>query len=80
MPYNPWYSYWQYPWYNRQITQQQAVQIALQQVPGQVIKVEMDTENSLLVYEVDIRTAYAVYEVKVNATTGAIVGIDFDND
>ncbi|AEV67454.1 PepSY domain-containing protein [Acetivibrio clariflavus] len=72
MPYNP--------WYNRQITQQQAVQIALQRVPGQVIRVELDTENGMLVYEVKIRVVYGVYEVKVNAATGAIVDIDFDDN
>ena len=80
MPYNPWFNYWQSPWNNRQITQQQAIQIALQRVPGLVIGVEMDTENGILVYEVKIRVAYGVYEVKVNTTTGAIVDIDFDND
>ena len=79
MPYNPWSNYWQPPWYNRQITPQQAVQIALQRVPGQVIKVEMDTENGILVYEINIRTAYGFYEVKVNAANGTIVDIDFDN-
>ncbi|HHV30317.1 MAG TPA: peptidase [Clostridium sp.] len=80
MPYNPWASYWHNPWYNRLITQQHAVQIALQRIPGQVIRVEMDTENGILVYEVNIRTAYGVYEIKVNAANGAIVDIDFDND
>ena len=70
--YNPWYSYWTV---NR-ITAEAAIQIALQRVPGQVIKVELDTENGLLVYEVDIRTSYGRYEVKVDANTGRIIKVD----
>jgi uncharacterized membrane protein YkoI len=66
-------------WYNSQITPQAAVQIALRQVPGQVIDVELDTKSDgRLVYEIDIRTNSGVYEVKINAITGEIIRIDLD--
>ena len=43
----------------------------MQLVPGQVIKVELDHENGILVYEIDIRTQSQ--QVHVNATTGQIL-------
>lgn len=58
------------------ISPQEAAQIALQTIPGQLLGVELDTENGRLVYEVDIRTNYGVYEVVVDAYTGSIIEID----
>jgi len=56
----------------------EAVQIALQQVNGTVVKAELDTDNGRWVYEIDIRVNYAVYEVTVDAVTGQIIRIDYD--
>lgn len=65
--------------FHRQITIEEAMNIALEQVPGQVVKVEMDTEKGVRVYEVDIVTAQGVkYEVAVNMNTGEIVEIELD--
>ncbi|WP_313956966.1 PepSY domain-containing protein [Bacillus sp. FJAT-22090] len=65
------------PMYGQRVSVEQAVQIALQRIPGQVMHVDLDMENGLLVYEVFIATAQnRVYEVEVNAKTGAIVDID----
>jgi uncharacterized membrane protein YkoI len=57
-----------------------AIQIALQQVPGQVLRVELDYENGILIYEVYIRTTYGIYEVNVDATTGQVLKIESEND
>ena len=66
-------------WYDSQITPRAAVEIALSQVPGQVIDVELDTKNDgRLVYEIDIRTSYGDYEVRINAITGEITQIGLD--
>lgn len=54
--------------------------VAALQVPGQVIKVELDDENGFLVYEIDIRTQTGVYEVHVNAATGQILKIEREDD
>lgn len=63
----------------RQITMEEAMGIALGQVPGQIVKVELDTEKGVQVYEVDIITAQGVkYEVAVNVSTGEIVEIELD--
>jgi uncharacterized membrane protein YkoI len=63
----------------RQITIEEAMNIAMEQVPGQVVKVELDTEKGVQVYEVDIVTAQGVkYEVAININTGEIVEIELD--
>lgn len=67
--------------YGQRISMEQAVQIAQQQVPGQVMHVDLDMENGILVYEVFILTMYnKIYEVEVNAKTGRIVNIEEEND
>ncbi|MGZ0051608.1 PepSY domain-containing protein [Brevibacillus gelatini] len=59
------------------ITQEQARQIALQQVQGRVLHVELDTENGVLVYEFIILTDQnQVYEVEVNAETGKVMKVE----
>jgi uncharacterized membrane protein YkoI len=58
------------------ISLQEAAQIALQALPGQLLRVELDTENGRLVYEVDIRTNYGIYEIVIDAYTGSIIDMD----
>lgn len=56
-----------------------AMSIALEQIPGEVVKVELDTENGILVYEVDIITMDSLkYEIEIDAQTGVIVKIKRD--
>ncbi|HBJ2602300.1 TPA: PepSY domain-containing protein [Clostridium botulinum] len=74
------YALWDGYWRNYRISSEAAVQIALQQVPGQVVRVELDVEDSILVYEVSIRTTAGIYEVKINANTGQIIEVDRDFD
>ncbi|MGE5329446.1 MAG: PepSY domain-containing protein [Deltaproteobacteria bacterium] len=73
-------NYWNTPWNFTGISSQTAVQIALQHVPGHVVKVELDTEDGRLIYEVHIRTPYAIYEVEIDANSGAVLKIDSDID
>lgn len=80
MRYNGYYAIWDGYWGRYRINTETAIQIALQQVPGQVIKVELDDENGLLVYEIDIRTTAGVYEVHVNASTGQILRIEREDN
>lgn len=73
-----WANHWQNPQYRR-ITIEQAMVIALQRVPGQVVKAELDYDDGMLVYEIDIRTAEGhKYEVKIDANTGAILRVKLD--
>ena len=66
----PYYTLWDGYWRSYRINGETAIQTALQRVPGQVIKVELDYENGILVYEVDIRTPTGIYEVHVDTETG----------
>jgi uncharacterized membrane protein YkoI len=74
------YYVWDNFWRSYRINTEAAIQIALQQVPGQVIKAELDYENGILIYEIDIRTISGVYEVYVHAFTGQILKVEKDND
>ena len=57
----------------------QAMNIALQRVPGQVVKAELDYDDGMLLYEIDIRTAEGhKYEVIVDANTGAVLRVKLD--
>lgn len=57
----------------------QAMQIALQQVPGQIVKTELEFDDGVLIYEIDIRTSEGhKYEVKVDANTGSVLRVKLD--
>ena len=61
--------------YNRysRISVEDAISIALSQIPGEITKVELDTENGRLVYEVDIITWAGIeYDMEIDAQTGRI--------
>lgn len=75
---NLYYSLWDNYWRSYRINSEAAIQIALRRVPGQVIKVELDYEDGILVYEIDIRTTSGVYEVHVDAITGQILKVERD--
>lgn len=67
------------PHWQRRISIEEAMNIALGQVPGQVVKVELDHEKGVLVYEVDIVTAQGVkYEVIVDVNNGTILEVKLD--
>jgi uncharacterized membrane protein YkoI len=70
------YYLWDNYWRSYRIDSEAAIQIALMRVPGQVVKVELDYDNGILVYEIDILTASGVYEVYVHAITGQILKVE----
>ncbi|MCR6110216.1 PepSY domain-containing protein [Bacillus sp. A301a_S52] len=58
----------------RKISAQEAINITLERLPGKVVDVVLDTEQGILVWEIEILTPQGVkYEVYVNANTGEIV-------
>lgn len=66
---------------NQRISVQQAMQIALGRVAGQVVHVDLDMENGILVYEVYIMTPQnRIYEIEINARTGRIVKVEEERD
>ncbi|QQS33561.1 MAG: PepSY domain-containing protein [Acidobacteriota bacterium] len=68
------------------ITPEQAKSAALAQVPGTVVKVELENEDGNVVYGVEIKTADGEHDVKVDAGNGKVLhaekgdGEDDDND
>lgn len=76
----PGYGYhpnWQ-NWY-RQINMVDAINIALQQVPGEAVEAELKTRQGRRIYEVEIVTAQGTkYEVEVDRNTGEIVDVELD--
>ncbi|WP_199168407.1 MULTISPECIES: PepSY domain-containing protein [unclassified Sporosarcina] len=73
-----WMNHWQHPQYRR-ITMEQANEIARQRVPGEVVKSELEFDDGMLVFEVDIRTAEGhKYEVKIDAVTGEVLRVKLD--
>ncbi|ARF18878.1 peptidase [Sporosarcina sp. P3] len=71
-------NHWQHPQYRR-ITMEQANEIARQRVPGEVVKSELEFDDGMLIFEVDIRTAEGYkYEVKIDAVTGEVLKVKLD--
>jgi hypothetical protein len=61
------------------ISMDQAVQNALASVQGQVLKTELEDENSFLVYGVEVVSSdKSVVDVKVDAGTGKVLAMDRD--
>jgi uncharacterized membrane protein YkoI len=53
--------------------------IANEQVPGDVIEVELEDEKKMLIYEIKILTSTGrVREVKIDARTGQVLNIEDD--
>lgn len=73
-----WANHWQHPQYRR-ISMEQANEIAVRQVPGNVVKSELDFDDGIVIYEIDIRTAEGhKYDVKVDAVTGEVLKVKLD--
>jgi len=65
----------------QRITLEQAMNIALQRIPGEIVHVDLDMEDGLLVYEVFIMTpSNQIFEVEVHARTGNVIKIEQEED
>ncbi|MFL1677125.1 PepSY domain-containing protein [Paenibacillus dendritiformis] len=61
----------------RVISEQEAKSIALQQVKGRVLHVDLDTDDGKIKYEVIIMTDQnKVFEVEVDAQTGKVLKVE----
>lgn len=61
------------------ISMDQAEKIALKEVDGQVTDAELDSENGILVYELEISQGQKEYDVVVDATTGKVLKNQLDD-
>ncbi|MET1249552.1 MULTISPECIES: PepSY domain-containing protein [Sporolactobacillus] len=71
----------QYPnGYRQRITAQQAAEIAVARVPGQIIHVDLELDNHLLKYEVYVLTDQGiVYEVEIASRDGRILSVEVED-
>lgn len=61
------------------LTYDQAAQKALEAVPGEVLKTELEDENGFLVYGVEVVTTdKSIVDVKVDAGSGKVLAMDRD--
>ncbi len=63
---------------NDMITLQEAKEIALQEADGLVKEVQLDTDDGMYYYEVEIHNGTYEYEIEVDALTGKIIDIEKD--
>ncbi|MFY0783600.1 PepSY domain-containing protein [Peribacillus simplex] len=61
------------------ISMDQAEKIALKEVDGQVTDAELDSENGILVYELEISQGQKEYDVVIDATTGKVLKNQLDD-
>ena len=62
------------------LTEQQVIDIALLEVPGTVQEVELETEDGMQVYEIEILAADGTEtEIEIAASTGEILEVDMED-
>jgi uncharacterized membrane protein YkoI len=65
----------------QRISLMQAQEIALRNVPGQVVHSNMDLDNGVFIYEIFILTPQnKIFEVEIIANTGRVIKIEEEND
>ena len=63
------------------VTEEAAIKIALEQVPGTVEEVELEDENGTIIYEIEIKAEDGTeQEVDIDATTGDVVKVEAEDD
>ncbi|WP_170359593.1 MULTISPECIES: PepSY domain-containing protein [Ruegeria] len=63
------------------LTLQQAIEIALQEVSGEVQEAELENEDGMKIYEVEILDANGQeFEVEIAADTGAVIEVEAEDE
>jgi len=65
---------------NTLITIEQAKMIALEAVPGVITESEIEKENGIIIYEIEIIKDNKEYEVNIDPKTGLIIKIELDDE
>lgn len=58
-----------------EVTIEQAIAVALTQVPGSLVEIELDDEDGVVVWEAKIRGTSGVQKVELDATTAGIIRV-----
>lgn len=63
------------------LTEEQAIEIALLEVPGDVTEVELENEDGTMIYEIEIMKADGQeFEVEIAADTGAVIEVEAEDE
>ncbi|MFJ7974011.1 PepSY domain-containing protein [Psychrobacillus sp. NPDC096389] len=62
------------------ISEKEAIAIAKKQVNGEVIKIELDSDDGRYEYDLDLRDDKGYYDITIDATTGKVLELDLDDD
>lgn len=65
---------------NTSISEKEAISIAEKEVNGTVTKIEKDEDDGIVKYEIELRTKNGEVDIDIDASTGKIVEMDYDND
>lgn len=60
------------------ITNQEAIDIALEQFNGRVEGIELDEEDGRLVYEIELESSRGEADIEIDAYTGKVLVVDID--
>lgn len=63
----------------KMISMSEAIAIALAKAPGKVDEAELDRDDGLVYYEIEIETDRGEVEIEVDAYTGQILSIEYDD-
>ena len=64
--------------YKNVISQDDAIAIAEKAANGKVVEIELDEDDGLLKYEVELRTDRGEAEVEIDASTGNVLEVELD--
>jgi len=61
------------------ITEQEAVRIAEKAANGTVIEMDLDEDDDRFIYEVELKTKHGKAEMDIDATTGEVLEMEYDD-
>lgn len=62
------------------INKEEAIQLAESQTGAKVIEIELDRDDHRLIYEIELVEERAEIEMEIDASTGKIIELDYDDD
>lgn len=61
------------------ISIEEAEKIALKEVDGTITDLDLDVENGLLVYEIEVKKKYTEYDLVIDANTGELLQVGMED-
>lgn len=58
---------------------QKAIEIAEKEVNGKVIEINLDDDDNRMIYEIELKTSKGEAELELDAVTGKVLDVEYDN-